>query len=72
MDEKALFKSYLQLFTQAEFPLILAYDIDEPESFSDDPLPLPLSVGAAVLESPMLRRDVDAAILAFDSVVLGQ
>ena len=43
MDEKALFKSYLQLFTQAEFPLILAYDIDEPESFSDDPLPLPLS-----------------------------
>ncbi len=43
MNDKALFKSYLTLFTEAEFPLILAYDIEEPESFSDDPIPLILA-----------------------------
>ncbi|HMY84832.1 MAG: hypothetical protein KDC31_13870 [Saprospiraceae bacterium] len=39
MDEKILFKSFLSFFAEADFPLILSYDIDEPESFSDDPIP---------------------------------
>ena len=39
MDEKVLFKSYLTLFAEAEFPLTLTYEIERPESFSDDPLP---------------------------------
>jgi len=43
MDEKVLFRSYLTLFDEAEFPLILSYDIEQPESFSDDPLPAGLA-----------------------------
>ncbi|MCO6461221.1 MAG: hypothetical protein J5I59_07450 [Saprospiraceae bacterium] len=39
MDEKVLFKSFLTFFDDAEFPLILSYNVEEHESFSDDPLP---------------------------------
>ncbi len=39
MDEKVLFKSFLSFFDAADFPLILSYNIEEPESFSDDPIP---------------------------------
>ena len=59
MDEKVLFKSYLTLFTEADFPLILSYSIDEPDSFSDDPLPLPLSHLFVAEEDPNADPEED-------------
>jgi hypothetical protein len=38
MEQKDLFQIFLGKFEKAEFPLTLAYDVNNAESFSDEPL----------------------------------